>query len=406
MKLRTLFASLLLCTLSYSALAQSAPSQVTMWLYRANSDDSGLSLALHMDGRKLANLNRGQFFGVQVPAGLHAFSWTVAPGAQQVVIPVAADRAYWEVKFQSSQPFLSINPVPAEKTITEMSGLRPIDPMGVFDSRVIVPSQSIPQKSTAVPVASAPAVPVASAPTVPVASAPTVPVATAPAVPVVTARPIEPIAPQVSTPQNTPISGVPPVREANVSVARAVLQQEIHPQESNEHEALNSPRRFEIFWAPYSFSKQEDVNLHGGEVEVGLKVTNGLSFIADLGAHKSADEVAYIDGNEVRAHVETLTYRFGPKFSIRPNDRLTTFFQFTAGGTRVKGVGSTSAGGATVSGSASVNGFAGAAGAGVDLAANKWLSIRVIQSEYSFYRVEGANSHGFRIGGGFVFRLK
>jgi hypothetical protein len=97
-----------------------------------------------MDGHKLVNLAHGQFFGIHVSPGLHAFNWTNQAGARQVVVPVGDDpQAYLEVTFISSSPFLSINPLSAEKAITAMNGVRPIDQNGVFDSGVIVPVHAI-----------------------------------------------------------------------------------------------------------------------------------------------------------------------------------------------------------------------------------------------------------------------
>jgi hypothetical protein len=90
------------------------------------------------------NLAHGQFFGIHVSPGLHAFNWTNQAGARQVVVPVGEDpQAYLEVTFISSSPFLSINPLSADKAITAMSGVRPIDQNGVFDSSVIVPAHAI-----------------------------------------------------------------------------------------------------------------------------------------------------------------------------------------------------------------------------------------------------------------------
>src|SRR2546425_8789978 len=88
---RALFVCILIFIMSYSAFAQSTLPRATVWLYRPDTDNSNLPLTLHMDGRKLTTLGMGQFFGIQVSSGLHAFSWTTAPGAQQVVIPIGPD---------------------------------------------------------------------------------------------------------------------------------------------------------------------------------------------------------------------------------------------------------------------------------------------------------------------------
>jgi hypothetical protein len=142
--MRRLAACLLALVITYGVYAQSTPPGVTMWLYRPAADNAGVPLTLFLDGRKLTNLGAGQFFGIQVPSGLHAFNWTAQAGARQVVIPIGADpQAYLEVNFRSGSPFLIINPLTADKAIIAMSGLRPVDENGVFDPGVIIPAQAI-----------------------------------------------------------------------------------------------------------------------------------------------------------------------------------------------------------------------------------------------------------------------
>ena len=142
--MRAIVAGMLVCVMVCSLLAQSTPSQVILWLYRPNVDNLSLAASLYLDGRKLVNLGHGQFFGIHVSPGLHAFNWTNQPGARQVVVPVGADpQTYLEVSFISSSPFLSINPLPADKAVAAMSGVPPTDQNGVFDSGVIVPGQAI-----------------------------------------------------------------------------------------------------------------------------------------------------------------------------------------------------------------------------------------------------------------------
>jgi hypothetical protein len=141
---RALFASVLVTVMSCSLLAQNTASQVTVWLYRPNVDNLSSAVPLYLDGRKLLNLDHGRFFGIQLSPGLHAFNWTNQPGARHVVVPVGSDpQAYFEVTFMSGAPFLSINPLSVDKAMQAMTGLRPVDPNGVFDSGVIVPAQAL-----------------------------------------------------------------------------------------------------------------------------------------------------------------------------------------------------------------------------------------------------------------------
>ena len=134
---------LLVLAMASGSLAQNTPSQVEVWIYRQSVDSLGSAVPLYLDGRKLVNLGQGKFFGIQVPAGLHAFNWTNQPGARQVVVPIGADpQAYLEVTFNSSSPFISIKPLSSDKALSAMSGLRPIGQSAVFDSGVIVPVQA------------------------------------------------------------------------------------------------------------------------------------------------------------------------------------------------------------------------------------------------------------------------
>lgn len=147
--MKALSACIVSLMISSAALAQA--TQVTAWLYRPAAA-SGLPLTLYMDGRKLAVLGGGEFFGIPVTPGLHSFNWTATPGAQQVVLPISAD-SYLEVHFGNSEPFLSITPLAADKAMAAMAGLRPVDRTTVADPGVIVPAQTI---AATVPKASAP----------------------------------------------------------------------------------------------------------------------------------------------------------------------------------------------------------------------------------------------------------
>lgn len=143
--MRALTVCVFVIVIAYSAFAQSTP---TVWVYRPDTDNSGLPLTLYMDGHKLATMAKGQFFGVRVPVGSHAFSWTSSPSAAPVVVPVGA-QAYLEVRFGTALPFLAITQPELEKAIVVMNGLRPVDAATVFDAGVIVPTQgpSLPAKA-------------------------------------------------------------------------------------------------------------------------------------------------------------------------------------------------------------------------------------------------------------------
>jgi len=364
--------------------AQSAPHNGIVWLYRPNSDRSNLSPTIFeveiASSRKLARLERGQFFGIQLSPGEHAFSWTNAParGERFIIELKPGQQAYLEVKFQSITR--------VEGAVVDSRGFRPVDSVNVFDSEVIVPAQGVqilgpaavqPRSSTTVQ-------------EVKVAPSP-------PPAPVMKADP----GPAIATLPSASASPSPTNPATFTSDPKLPGQRS--PSE-NDEEALNSPRRFETFWAPYSISRWGQMNLYGGEVELAVKLTNRFALIANVGDHRSiGNDVTAGSGFSTSGHVETLTYRFGPKFSIRPNDRLTIFGHAAAGRTRVK---ATYDFGDGFTLDALGSGLVISGGGGVDLAIKKWLAIRLVQSEYSHNRIEGATSHDLRIGTGLVFRIK
>src|SRR5262249_10105834 len=137
-------ACLLVFLLCSSVLGQNASPRVTVWLYRLGVDNFASPMPLYVDGRKVVSLAPSQFFGIQLSPGLHAFSWTNAPGARQVVLPIAADaQSYLEVKYLSAAPFIAVNQLPADNALAAMTGLRPIDSNAAFVDGVIIPAQRL-----------------------------------------------------------------------------------------------------------------------------------------------------------------------------------------------------------------------------------------------------------------------
>ena len=374
-----LFACLLAFLLSASALGQSTAPRVTVWLDRPAVDNFGSAMPLYVDGKKMVSWGPSQYFGIQLSPGLHAFSWTNAPGARQVVLSIAADaQSYLEVKYLSVAPFLAVSPLPADNALAAMTGLRPIDSNAAFGDGIIIPAQRLEIPGTAALNESETSR------------------ATAPAPKAVDPAPAIAILPSASAPR-------PPANAAATFTSDGEKLRELRTTLEGE-EGLNSPRPFEVFWAPGSISRWGQMNLYGGELEVAVKVTDHLSFIADVGDHRSINgAVTTGSGFLTSGRVETLTYRFGPKFSIRPNERLTIFGHAAAGRTRVKGK-YDFGDGFTLD--ALGNGLVISGGGGVDLAVKKWLGIRIVQSEYSHNRIEGGTWHDLRVGSGLVFRVK
>ena len=345
------------------------PAKATVWLYRPNSDRSNVSPITYLQegisSRRLARLDKGQFFGIQLSAGEHAFSWTNTParGEQLVITLEPGQEAYLEVEFHSIARVDSV--------VVDSRRLKPVDSNNVFDLAVIAPAQGLPIPGTA-------ALNQSVAPVAKRASA-AVPTLSSPAAP---PSPAEP---------TTFISDETKLRGKQI------------PSEDSE-EGLNSPRLFEAYLSPSSLFRWNQMNLFGGELELAVKLTHNLSFIANVGDHRSiGNDVTVGSGVSTSGHVETLTYRFGPKFSIRPNDRLTIFGHAAAGRAHVKAIYDFGHGFVV---DALGNGLVISGGGGVDFAIKKWLGIRLVQSEYTHTRIEDVTWRGLLIGSGLVLRIK
>jgi hypothetical protein len=387
LKLRSFFACVLVVVFGCVGFAQTPPTKATVWLYRPDSDRSDLSPIIYVQegisSRKLARLEKGQFFGIQLSAGNHAFSWTNAPAVdEQFVITLEpGQQAYLEVKFHSIAR--------VDGKVVDTRGLRPVDSNNVFDSAVIAPVQGVQIAGTGS---------LQSGASITVLGANVVPAPAPPPAPVTKADP----APAVAT---VPSPSAPPstAEQATFTSDEAKPRGQQSASE-NGKEGLNTPRRFEMFLAPASISRWGQMNLYGSELELAVKITDRFSLIADVGDHRSINgAVVTGSGFATSGHVETFTYRFGPKFSIRPNDRFTIFGHAAAGRTRVK---ATYDFGDGFTLDALGNGLVISGGGGVDIAIKKWLGIRLAQAEYNHNRIDDSTWHDVRIGSGLVFRIK
>ena len=103
--------------------------------------------------------------------------------------------------------------------------------------------------------------------------------------------------------------------------------------------AQEEGRKFEIGWNVLSYSRQESVNLYGGDLSFAAKVTPRMAVVADLAVHTTTDSGVDLTTN---------SYRFGPRFYLQRTKRISTFGEFLFGGTRITGKASTSVGGTSV----------------------------------------------------------
>lgn len=160
----------------------------------------------------------------------------------------------------------------------------------------------------------------------------------------------------------------------------------------------NEYRTYDIGWNLASYSRQGSVNLYGGDLSFAAHLNKRIAIVADLAAHQSTS---------TSPTIRTVTYRFGPRFSVNRGSRFTTFGEVLAGGSRLTGGSSVFFGGTTVTASQSYNGFAFAIGGGVDIGIRPWIAVRVVQFDGSILRFGelDTTSNGYRVGAGLVFRM-
>lgn len=122
------------------AEAQEPTAPAMIWFYRNDSSfDSVLNPTIYSGTRKLAKLEKGQFFGVPVSPGTHYFSWKDNPskGEQAWVLIDVGQEKFFQVKARS------IEPVDEAKARKEMQKAKPIEIGNIFDS-AIKPRQASP----------------------------------------------------------------------------------------------------------------------------------------------------------------------------------------------------------------------------------------------------------------------
>jgi hypothetical protein len=126
----------------------------------------------------------------------------------------------------------------------------------------------------------------------------------------------------------------------------------------------------------------------GWSASISPNLNRWFGLTADLSGHYET-----VGGAATKIHLFT----FGPRFSIRRNDRFTPYFHVLAGGTRI----STSFLGMQ----ASDTGFAGIGGGGFDVHIDERFSVRMGQLDYVVTRFSGRYQHDIRYSAGVVFRF-
>ena len=171
--------------------------------------------------------------------------------------------------------------------------------------------------------------------------------------------------------------------------------------------------KVEIFGG-YSFNRQGSQNLNKGWIgSVTGNFNKWFGIEGDVSGQYWSEDVSVVTGGTVATGTGTLdilTFRAGPKFSLRSEDSpVTPFAHVLIGGARMTVGGSTNAGGSTVSVSQGANGIAGLAGGGIDIGKGP-VAVRM-QVDYSVFNISdlfglSGTSNGVRASAGIVFRIR
>jgi len=153
----------------------------------------------------------------------------------------------------------------------------------------------------------------------------------------------------------------------------------------------------------YLLIHDENVTTNGIMAALEGNVMPRLGIVAEFGFGAQTNK-DLVPGDSIK--LRAYQYLFGPRFSLLRTDKVRIFAHALFGG-------DTRSADATVNGTfwrdGSTSFFAMAYGGGVDVAANKWLSIRLAQVDIEITRWNtGTNNtwdNSLRYSGGLVFKL-
>jgi opacity protein-like surface antigen len=141
----------------------------------------------------------------------------------------------------------------------------------------------------------------------------------------------------------------------------------------------------------YSYTKEGEESLHGGEASLALRLTRWIAVEADVSAHY---------GSELGISTSRLFFLGGPRFAYRSRS-VTVFTHYLAGGVRSRA-------GITVLGvdiTENRTNFAVAFGGGVDVRLSDRWAIRA-QADYALIRADGSTEKEPRFSAGAVYRFR
>jgi hypothetical protein len=129
------------------------------------------------------------------------------------------------------------------------------------------------------------------------------------------------------------------------------------------------------------------VNQQGGSTSIAANLNRWFGIVGDFGGYHAFSSGASLD---------TYTFLFGPRFSLRRQGRVIPFAQVLLGGAHVTASGGGFSGGTTP--------LAISGGGGVDLRVSQHLALRP-QVDYLALRSQGATLNSVRASFGIVFRF-
>jgi hypothetical protein len=153
--------------------------------------------------------------------------------------------------------------------------------------------------------------------------------------------------------------------------------------------AAAHPPAAELF-AGYSYTKNGDESLNGGDVSLAIRLTRWIAAEADVSAHY---------GSSLGTHESRVFFMGGPRFAYR-GAGFTVFTHYLAGGART-GSGLSVLG---VDITQTRTDFAMAFGGGVDAALSDRWAVRA-QADYALIRADGATGKEPRLSAGLVYRF-
>ena len=155
----------------------------------------------------------------------------------------------------------------------------------------------------------------------------------------------------------------------------------------------------EVLIAP-SYSRQGSVNLWGWHAALNANWNWWAGLNIDVSGHYFSRD-SFFFGQPATTNSQVYSLRAGPQFTFIRSRCCTAFMHGLIGGTWF--LSATHLGLQTTPFRDS--GFSAAVGPGLDVNINENLAWRVLQADYSFFRVLGEPSHGFRISTGLVLKL-